>query len=82
MSGGVQAPPLSCGDAVDEPYRLLRTPSNRPAGVITLSRHEDGWDLASVEFVDPLKSKPRPRAIRCVIAWISFGTTPLFVHSL
>ena len=54
-----QAPSLSCGGAVAEGYRLLWIPSNRSAGVIALSRHDNGWDIVSVEFVDPLKSKPR-----------------------
>ena len=54
-----QAPSLSCGGSVEEAYRLVWIPSNRSAGVIALSQHDNGWDLTAIEFVDPLKLKPR-----------------------
>jgi hypothetical protein len=53
------APSISCLGTVQEEYRLLWIPSNRPAGMISVSRRGDGWVVASIEFVDPMKQNPR-----------------------
>jgi hypothetical protein len=48
------APSLSCGTETDEAYRLLWIQNGHPEdGTIALSRHNQSWEVASVEYVDP-----------------------------
>jgi hypothetical protein len=47
------APPLWCGPAAAESYRLLYLATSRPALLVSAEKTAEGWFARSVQFIDP-----------------------------
>jgi hypothetical protein len=48
--GEINAPSLSCGNAVDAGYRMTRLAPGRPSAVIEVVHSQDGWTLRGFEL--------------------------------
>ena len=46
----IDAPSLSCGDTVDEGYRITRLAPGLPSAIIEVLRDRNGWTVRGVEF--------------------------------
>jgi len=54
----VNAPSLSCGNIMDEGYRIARLAPGRPSAVIEVLHTQNGWSLRGVQFSGAVYRQP------------------------